>query len=132
MEKIINVIEHLEDLRYLKGASSLEIENAEKELNLKFSVEYKKYLMEYGVISAKKVELTGIVKSSRLNVVELTKSVRESKEIKQDLYVVENLAIDGLLILQNSKGEIFELQSSPEIKKLYDSLSEYIETEYIY
>lgn len=132
MEKIIKVIEHLDDLRYLKAASNLEIENAEKELKLEFSAEYKKYLKKYGVISAKKVELTGIVKSSRLNVVEVTKSVRESKAIKQDLYVVENLGIDGVLILQNSKGEIFELQSNLEIKKLYDSLSEYIETEYIY
>lgn len=128
---INNIIERLDNLIYLKPATLEEINNAEKELGLQFSDEYKQYLSKYGVISANGIELTGIIQSPRLNVVEVTKNERDLRVIPSDMYVVENVGIEGIVLLQNNLGEIYELSENNSIKKIYNSLFEYIEKEHI-
>lgn len=128
---INNIIERLDNLVYLKPATLEQINNAEKELGLQFSDEYKQYLSKYGVISAYGIELTGIIESPRLNVVEVTKNERDLRVIPSDMYVVENVGIEGIVLLQNNLGEIYELSENNSIKKIYNSLFEYIEKEHI-
>lgn len=128
---INNIIERLDNLIYLKPATFEQINNAEKELGLQFSDEYKQYLSKYGVISANGIELTGIIQSARLNVVEVTKNERNLRVIPSDMYVVENIGIEGIVLLQNNLGEIYELSENNSIKKIYNSLFEYIEKEHI-
>lgn len=131
MEKIISAIEKLENLRQLQPATPEQIENAEKQLGLNFAQEYKEYVEKYGAISAKGIELTGITPFSRLNVVEVTKSERGLNNIPSNLYVIENVAIEGIVLLQNTLGEIYELNESSKLQKRYNSLCEYIENEHI-
>ena len=42
------------------------------------------------------------------------------------MYVVENLGIDGILILQNERGEVFEISPNTKPKKIYNSLADYL------
>ncbi len=131
MEKIISTIEKLENLRYLEPATNEQIDIAQKQLGLHFSEEFRQYIQQYGAISAKGVELTGITASPRLSVVEVTKSERELNKIPNDLYVIENIAIEGILLLQSSSGEIYELSQNAKIQKKYNSICDYLETEHI-
>lgn len=124
---IIEVIRNLNNLFHLTPASEDQIYSAEKELQLSFSEEYKAYLKEYGVISAKGIELTGITESKRLNVVDVTKQERElNSNLPYNMYVIENIAIDGIIILQSENGEIYSSTPGTEPRKLYNSLCEYI------
>lgn len=131
MEKIISTIEKLENLRYLEPATNEQIDIAQKQLGLHFSEEFRQYIQRYGAISAKGVELTGITALPRLSVVEVTKSERELNKIPNDLYVIENIAIEGILLLQSSSGEIYELSQNAKIQKKYNSICDYLETEHI-
>ena len=131
MEKIISTIEKLENLRYLEPATNEQIDIAQKQLGLHFSEEFRQYIQRYWAISAKGVELTGITASPRLSVVEVTKSERELNKIPNDLYVIENIAIEGILLLQSSSGEIYELSQNAKIQKKYNSICDYLETEHI-
>ena len=127
MENIISVIKKLEGLRYSKGVSEIEIKCAEERLNLVFSDDYKMYLESFGTISAKGIELTGLNVSSRINVVDVTLNERElNPNIPSNMYVIENIAIESILILQNEKSEIFEARATGKVNKIHNNLSDYL------
>ncbi len=127
MRNIIKTIETLDNLCHLQPAAEEALLCAEKELGLEFSEEYKEYLLKYGVASAKGVELTGLCCSKRLNVVDVTLSERKlNSAIPSDMYVVENTYIDGIIILQNKTGNIFEVSPNNKPKEIFASLSDYI------
>lgn len=126
---IIEIIESLSNMCHLEPASEIDINNAQKQLNIKFADEYYLYVSKFGVISAKGIELTGITSHKRLNVVDVTLSERElNHNFPDNMYVIENLAIDGIIILQDSFGSIYEFAPYSQPKKIYNSLSEYIKT----
>ncbi len=128
MADIISVVASLPKLLSLSPANDKDIFEAEKQLNLKFSTEYKKYLKKYGAIIADGIELTGIAKSERCSVVNVTKREQElNKSVPRTLYVVESLGIDGIVLWQNEKGEIFQTTPSSDVKKIADSLAGYLQ-----
>ena len=125
---IIDLIKSLKDMHHLDKANDEEIEAAEKALNLKFSDEYKKYVSEFGVISAVGIELTGVTSSPRLSVVEVTKREKEVNEgIPNNMYVIEDTGIEGLIILQDQFGMVYSIAHNGEPKKIFNSLYEYLE-----
>ena len=127
MDDIIRTLREMEDFEYLKGASQSEVSSAETELNLRFANDYKKYLLEYGLASAGGHELTGIVKSPRINVVAVTKSFRDKySELPLEAYVVEELNIDSIIIFQLEDGSVYEMTPSIPAKKIANSLCEYL------
>lgn len=129
MSKIVETIQNLENLTPLKPASIEDIENVEIELALHLAKDYKEYLLNFGAIMANDIELTGIAKSKNRNVVEVTK--REwnlNRKIKHNLYVVENIGIDGIIIWQDSSGSIYESRPNSEAKKIANNLLEYIKS----
>ena len=128
MSDIISTIENMNDLTTLKAATISQIEDAQNKLGLSFASEYKEYLEKYGAMSANSIELTGITESKRLNVIDVTIKERQRNEIPTDMYVIEDTCIEGILILQNSKGEIFEFQKSNKINKIFNSLSDYLKS----
>jgi len=125
MNDIITTIKKLENLVSLRGASTDAIKAAEKKLNLSFAADYSAYLKEFGLISAKHIEITGITESKRLNVVDVTLTERQRNNLPHDMYVIDNTGIEGILMLQNSKGEIFEFQNGTA-KKVYADLAGYL------
>lgn len=129
MSKIIDVINGLENLLPLKPASVEAVENVEIELALPLAEEYKEYLLKYGAIMADDVELTGIAKSKNRDVVQVTQ--REwvaNTKIKHNLYVVENIGIEGIIIWQDGSGKIYESSPNNSVKQIANSLSEYLES----
>lgn len=126
---IIECISNSRNVSHAQGAKKDAIEAAEKKLNLHFAEEYRKYVSTYGVISAKGTELTGIIDSPRLNVADVTLKERKlNADFPLDMYVIENVAIDGILMLQKSDGGIYELHPNSKPVKQYNSLAEYLAT----
>lgn len=128
MKDIIQIISNLEDVRFLKPASMEEILEAEKELGVRFADDYIKYVEKYGAISARGIELTGVTTHERLSVVAVTKKERElNLNIPANMYVIENIAIDGVIALQDETGKIYTITPNGNPKLKYNSLSEYVE-----
>lgn len=128
MKDIIQTINNLEDMRFIKPVSMEQIIKAEKELGLNFANDYIKYVKKYGTISAKGIELTGITTCERLNVISVTKRERNmNPNIPANMYGIENIAIDGIIALQDETGKVYTITPNGTSKLICNSLSEYIE-----
>ena len=123
--EIIETIEGLKNMRCLRPASEARIAAAEQALGVTFARDYREYVSWYGAICARGVELTGVTDSKRLNVADVTRQERDlNPRLPRNMYVVENLGIDGLLILQDSTGRIFSVAPKFVAKSLSDYLRE--------
>ena len=128
MKDIIQIISNLEDMRFIKRASMKQIIEAEKKLGVSFADDYTKYVEKYGVISARGIELTGVTTHERLSVVSVTKKERNmNSNIPANMYVIENIAIDGIIALQDETGKVYTITPNGTPKLSYNSLSEYVE-----
>lgn len=127
MDEIVTLLKKISDFCSLGAVSDELIKAAENDLGITFSSDYNAYLSNYGVGTFADVELTGIVNSPRLNVVTVTKESRKSySNFPKDMYVIHSTDFEGIDILQNSKGQIFQFDPSGQIKHIYNSLSEYV------
>ena len=70
--------------------------------------------------------LTGLSKSARLNVVDVTAAQREWTPEASSWYVVEETYIDGIVIWQSSEGAVYRTVPGVRARKIFDSLTEYI------
>ena len=127
MGNILDAIEGLEDVRFIKPADPKQIEYAQEVLGVTFAEDYKEYLGKYGVISAKGLELTGIAAVDRLNVVKVTQQERKMNKIMPtDMYVIENTAVDGIVALQNAEGKIYTITMDGKLEFFSTSLADYV------
>ena len=125
---IVKTMQAKPDLFARKPATESEIKNAESDLGLHFACDYKEYLKAFGAASYFGHELTGICKSTRLNVVDATRSKREyCAGIPQSWYVIEDTGMDDILIWQDSNGDVYMTERSSASQKIATSLFEYID-----
>lgn len=110
----------------MNGASEEEIKMAEQALNLRFATDYRTYIDAFGVASFAGHELTGVCKSKRLSVVDVTLEERNNNTVPDDWYVLEQANIDGIVIWQDSNGTVYQTVPGAKAKKLCESLAEYI------
>lgn len=123
---IVEVIKTTDGAVVGKGASEQEISDAESELELKFSNEYADYLRVFGSAMLNGHFLTGLSKAKQMNVVLVTNRERKFNEaVPNNLYVIENTGLDGIIIWQDEKGTIYS-SSDSGIKKVCGSLAEYL------
>lgn len=109
------------------GATNAQITEAEEQLSVSFSNEYKQYLSDIGFAIYEGHELTGICKAKRLNVVDVTLIERTiTPDVPADWYVIEQLNIDGIVIWQSTSGEIFQTSPNAKHKKICNCLADYI------
>lgn len=95
--------------------------------NLSFSKEYKEYLKTFGITAYDGHELTGITKSPRVNVVDVTNAERKkNQDIPADFYVIEETDVDEIVIWQAEDGKIFYSAPNRELAQLCDSFAEYV------
>lgn len=125
MEKLLTIIQGLENLKHLQAASQSEVAQAEKQLDLTFATDYKQYVQTYGAIIAKGIEFTGVNVPSRINVVDVTLNERKRENIPSSYYVMENIGIEGYLVLQNNEGKIASYCDG-QIEEIAQSIGEYI------
>jgi len=127
MSSIITKIKSFSDLLSISPVQENEISAAEKKLSLTFAPEYREYLSEFGAVAVNGHEITGILNSERLNVVSVTtKEWGLNPLVPHSMYVVENPAIDGIIIWQNASGEIYQSSPNSPPKSIAASLADYI------
>ena len=116
------------DLHYLSPASEEEIRDAEQELGVDFAEEYKLYLRTFGVAVIEDHEFCGICQSPRLNVVDVTLHEREvlANHECESMYVVEKIGIDDLSIWQDSRGVVYCASPQTQVKRIAESLFNYL------
>lgn len=125
---IVDIINSKEDLIHGVPVTDKEIKNAEDDLDLRFASEYKDYLKTFGIIAYDGHEITGISKSARTHVVDVTKKLKnDNANIDADMYVVEETNYDGIVIWQKQNGSIYETVGNSIPKQIYESLSQYVE-----
>ena len=123
-----DLLEKKNDVYHLDGAASKEITAIEETLGLKFAYDYKSYLSTYGLLSYDGHELTGICKSSRLNVLDSTKREKaENDAIMSNMYLLEYVGVENITVWQDSDGLVYEAEYKKPPVKICDSLCEYIE-----
>lgn len=127
MADIVKLMQKQPDFYAMKGASDEAIKIAEQALELHFAADYRKYIAAFSVASFAGHELTGVCKSKRLSVVDVTIEERSNTAVPGDWYVLEQANIDGIVIWQTATGEVYQSMPNTKAKKLCGSLAEYIE-----
>ena len=129
MSELINVISKMKNLISLNPATESDVKTIEQELGLALSKEYKEYLLQFGAILADNVELTGFAKAKTRNIVSVTKQEWIlNNMVPHDMYVVEILGMDGIIIWQDSRGYIYETIPTKEPKMIFTSLTDYLKS----
>ena len=109
------------------GAPEGDIQTAESKLKLTFSKEYREYVSAFGAASYGNNELTGVCKTPRLNVFDVTMEERQKyPDLPGDWYVLELLHIDDVSIWQSSSGEVYQIMPGARPVKICESFSEYV------
>ena len=127
-EEIICFMGKLDNLFYMGMPTPEDVEEAQNELGVRFAKDYNACVTVGGVICGGGIELTGVTEFDRLNVVKATQRARRiNKLIPNNMYVVEDVGIDGMVVLQDESGTIYTAQPYLAPKKLFNSLIEYIE-----
>lgn len=126
MNKIIEIINGLSNLKSTEAVSEKEIRDAEKILGLQFADDYAEYLRTFGQINASGIELSGLSMKKMTSVIKMTNDERRLSSLPMDQYVIEDIGLDGLIYTQNSSGAIFEVLPNRQPRKVYDSLADYI------
>lgn len=125
---IYTAIDSLSGLRFTGGVRASSIQDAERELGLKFAPEYRLYLEKYGQIVADGIELTGLSNKVTTSVVNATNLLRRFSDIPSNMYVIEDLEIDGIEYLQDESGKVYQYSGNRTLSLYAQSLIEYIET----
>ena len=130
VDTLLQIINDIDGLLKLQGASNAQIMEAENALGLKFSTEYKFYLKEFGCISFASHELTGLNTSKRLSVVAVTNFERKRKKqlLLSNAYVLEIVNDGDSIIMQNERGEVFEVYDAGECRKSFESFADYLKS----
>lgn len=125
--KTTDLLMEKDDFCFLGPVKESKILDAEKRLGIKFSNEYIEIIKEYGVFSCSGHEFTGICKSKRLNVVDVTLAQRENNPNVTDLYVIELANIDDIVIWQSSEGVVYLTKGISKPVKICESIIEYLD-----
>lgn len=126
----MSLVKFLLDQEGLKKGAAIskdEIGRVEKELNVKFAAEYNDYLSKLGMASYDDTQLTGIGIVKYRDVCAITKEYRGMNSHCENLYVIEDLGIDSLVIWQDSKGKIYQTVGGSKPEKIFDSILEYLQ-----
>ena len=123
---IVQLIKQIPNLRKTQSCSDKDISLAETKLNLKFAEDYKIYLKTFGSISFNSNELTGLNIEKYNNVIDLTLQERNlNSKFPLNFYVIHNIGNEGILVLQDNSGNIYEYYNN-SYTKIYPSFSKYI------
>ena len=127
MTPIIEFVKNLPDMVSVGAASEMEVKDAELALRLSFSDDYREYLLYFGAVSAKSIELTGIIDAECYNVISATKQSWElNPKVPHSMYVIEDTYIDGIIVWQDTAGTVYQTQPNSAPTRIASSLKEYL------
>ena len=128
MKEILEKISSKHKVFKGNGVPDDAIVSAEKLLGITFPAEYRKYLRECGVLSFGAHEIMGLGVEGYLNVVEATMKERGlGGTFPTDCVVIENVGIDGVLVIMDSAGRVYSLKG-PSKRLVANSIAEYLES----
>lgn len=129
MSELISYINGVEDKIVTTGAKTAAIKKAQSSLKLCFSSDYYELVKEFGCLLIKGETIFGVVNNESYDVVSNT-LIEKSRysDIPNDCYVISSLGIEGVLILQNSLGKVFEYSLGSSLKMISNTLLEYLES----
>lgn len=127
MNELIEAMRRKSNFYAEKGASAIQIEQAETALGLKFALDFKECLREFGAVSFGGHELTGFSADPNLDVVKVTQKNWSKNNVGKNLYVIEEAHIDGIVIWQDADGIVYETTPKSEAKKVAQSLAGYLD-----
>lgn len=116
---------NLPNAEFSSVCNILDIQKAERALQVKFPIEYVDMLLQTGAIKCSKITICGVGVGSAHNVVDQTIQQRTKHNIPKNCIVLERPSSDGIVLLLNETGEVVEFDNG-KIKKLADTLSDYI------
>lgn len=127
MNEFVKTLKDKPGFVHMAPASEALINEAEKQIQAKFSDEFRTYLSAYGCASCAGHEFTGISGYDQINVVSITLEERTlNPKIPSGLYVIEQTHIDGIVVWQDEAGQVYYSQpNQPPVKK-FNSLLDYI------
>lgn len=125
---IISVLNDLPGLKRFSPAKKSAIKTAEETLGVTFAEDYRQYLRSFGFVSTDGIDLTGLAKANRSNVVTVTKMARELfEQFPAGMYVIaQDHPKDDSFVLQNRDGIVYLLDSENPPVKYADSLAEFL------
>jgi len=141
----IKSLKQSEEFEFWLGADNEQIHYIEKELNVKLTKQYKKFLSQCGMCNFGDVNILGVAKdqnSITYSVVEVTEQIREEVNLPNDLIVVsydvgeyltlykvsENQELeDNAIYGANVKYDDNEKMNIGKIEELFLSFEEYFE-----
>ena len=127
MDVLNSLIKEADNFISLQPVSASKIQEAEDKLGLSFAEDFKEYLAEFGVASFNGKELTGICDSERLSVVSITEKARHDyPQFPKNAYVIEDLYIDHILILQDCSGKVYAFAPDDYGREIAGTLKEYL------
>lgn len=126
MNELIEIMKRQPNFYTEKGVSATQIEQAEKLLGLNFSPDFKACLLEFGAVSVSGHDFTGFSADKNLDVVEVTQKNRQKINVEKNLYVIEEAHIDGIVIWQDASGNVYETTPNSNVKKIANSLADYL------
>ena len=127
MQNIVEKIRKIENLYHAKGCTTKQLKEAQKELGVIFPEEFVDYTKEFGAISFYATEWTGLNVEGYLNVVSATIQQRkENLNFPARCFVLENIAIEGLLTVVDEEGHVYSEQHDKKTL-LCNSISEYLD-----
>lgn len=123
----LNKIRELPDLSTKVEANKSQIKSAEEKLGLRFSDDFKEYVSNFGAIRFYATEWTGFNTDDYCDVVKTTLEARQLYDnFPKDMFILEDLHIDSLLILSDSQGRIYQWQNG-NLEKIHNSIEDYLE-----
>lgn len=107
-EEFKKLIDELPEMCFIGSVQEAKIQDAEKELGVIFADDFVEYTKHYGAVSSEGMEWLGVINSKRLSVVDRTNSYRNLyPSFPKNMYIVEELGIDGAVVLQDSKANLY-------------------------
>ena len=103
------------------------IADAEKELGISFADDFKDFLQAIGGCMCFGHEIKGITHDPNFDVIYATKEIRKSIDlVPHSWYVVEDTHMDGIVILQDKNGVIYQMSPNTMPTRIAKSLEHYI------
>ena len=128
MTDACTLIEQCQAFSCSGGVSQEAISRAEDALGLRFSEDYRRYLMRFGAADYYGHELTGLGGPDWTDVEAITREARKANpDAPQSFYVIEETHIDGVVFWQSETGEVYESIPLTNPVKRFDCLARYVE-----
>lgn len=128
MSKLIELIKN-NDCDYIGKVDINIINEAQERLDIKFPEEIIEYISEFGALSYGSNEINGLGTNSYLNIVKATIDARKNfSKFPDELFVIQDIGINDLLILSDSFNKIYEWNGD-SYKLIFNSFYDFLNQE---